>query len=74
MGEAAGGASEVVPESKGGKEMLMRIWCYAWAHWFIFWDWAIDQIDHNDYLAGFVSAVFLMLLPWLVGAIDIVMR
>ena len=59
----------------------MRIWCYAWACLFIardallrFGDWMVDQVDHNDYLAGFIGAVFLMLLPWLVGAIDIVMR
>ena len=37
-------------------------------------DWMVDQVDPNDYLAGFIGAVFLMLLPWLVGIIDIVVR
>ena len=58
---------------------MMRLWCYAWAYVFEalalldrFGDWMVDQVDHNDYLAGFVFAVVLFAIPYLLGIVDIV--
>ena len=63
------------------KKYLVLAWDYGWAYFFIalkpldrFGAWLEDQVDHNDYLAGAIGAVFLMLLPWLFGVIDIVVR
>ena len=60
---------------------MKKAWMYFWAYIFVamelldrFGDWLEDQIDHNDYLAGFVGAVCLMAIPYLVGIIDIVFR
>ena len=61
--------------------MLKKAWIYGWAYLFValekldkFGDWLGDQIDHNDYLAGFVGAVCLMAIPYLIGIIDIVTK
>lgn len=58
---------------------MMRLWCYAWAYVFEVLalldrvgDWMVDQVDHNDYLAGFLFAVVLFAIPWLLGIVDIV--
>lgn len=58
---------------------MTKLWCYAWAYVYEvlglldrFGDWMVDQIDHNDYLAGFVFAVVLFAIPYIVGIIDIV--
>ena len=60
---------------------LKWAWIYFWAYIFVglelvdkLGDWVGHQIDHNDYLAGFVGAVCLMAIPYLVGIIDIVVR
>lgn len=58
---------------------MMKLWCYAWGYVFEvlalldrFGDWMVDQVDHNDYLAGFLFAVMLFAIPWLLGIVDIV--
>ena len=58
---------------------MMRLWCYAWAYVFEVLalldkaaDWAAYQIDHNDYLAGFLFAVALFAIPYLLGCVGIV--
>ena len=63
------------------KKYLKSMWIYGWAYLFVILglldrlgDWMEDQVDHNDYLAGFVGAVCLMAIPYLVGIIDIVFR
>jgi hypothetical protein len=50
----------------------MKIWCYAWAYVFEVLalldrvgDWMVDQVDHNDYLAGFLFAVVLFAMVYL---------
>ena len=60
---------------------MKTLWIYGWAYIFIalekldkLGDWLGDQIDHNDYLAGFVGAVCLMAIPYLIGIIDIVTK
>ena len=60
---------------------LKMVWVYAWAYVFValekldrLADWMADQIDHNNYLAGFVFALTLFAIPYLVGIIDIVVR
>ena len=60
---------------------MKTLWTYGWAYLLValekldkFGDWLGDQIDHNDYLAGFVGAVCLMAIPYLIGVIDIVFR
>ena len=60
---------------------MKTLWIYGWAYLFValeqldkFGDWLGDQIDHNDYLAGFVGAVCLMAIPYLIGIIDIVTK
>ena len=37
-------------------------------------DWLADQVDHNDYLAGFVFALVLFAIPYIIGVVDIVVR
>ena len=39
-----------------------------------FGKWLEDQIDHNDYLAGFVFGICLFAIPYVVGIIDIVTK
>ena len=64
---------------------LKAVWIYGWAYAFIIaglickmldriGDWLADQVDHNDYLAGFVFGICLFALPYIVGIIDIVVR
>ena len=60
---------------------LKMVWVYCWAYIFValekldrLSDWLADQVDHNDYLAGFVFALVLFAIPYLVGIIDIVVR
>ena len=60
---------------------LKTAWVYGWAYVFValelldrFGKWLEEQIDHNDYLAGFVFALTLFAIPYLVGIIDIVVR
>lgn len=63
-------------------------WCYLWEYLFIAWEllkrcgkrldlfgeWMEHQVDHNNYLAGFIGAVYLITIPWLIGIIDIIVR
>ena len=60
---------------------LKAVWIYGWAYVFItlglldrFGKWLEDQIDHNDYLAGFVFGICLFALPYLIGIIDIITK
>ena len=60
---------------------LKMVWVYAWAYVFValekldrLADWLADKVDRNDYLAGFVFALTLFAIPYLVGIIDIVVR
>lgn len=60
---------------------LVKVWVYGWAYLFValelldrFGKWLEYQVDHNDYLAGFIGAVCLLAIPYLVGVIDIVVR
>ena len=60
---------------------LTTIWCYLWAYVFValekldkLSDWLTDQVDHNDYLAGFVFALTLFAIPYIIGVVDIVVR
>ena len=60
---------------------LTMVWCYLWAYVFILLekmdklgDWIANQIDHNDYLAGFVFGVCLFAIPYIIGIIDIVTK
>ena len=39
-----------------------------------FGKWLADQIDNNDYLAGFVFGICLFAIPYIIGVIDIVVR
>ena len=59
---------------------MMRLWCYAWAYVFEVLalldkaaDWAEDQIDHNDYLAGALGVVVLYMLVYLVGGAGVLL-
>ena len=36
--------------------------------------WLLWQVDHNDYLAGFLLAVAFFAIPYIFGIIDIVVR
>ena len=61
--------------------MIKKVWIYGWAYLFVVLelldrlaDWLGDQIDHNDYLAGFVFGICLFAIPYIVGLIDIVVR
>ena len=38
----------------------------------VFGEWLEYQIDHNDYLAGFLFAVAFVAIPYVIGVIDIV--
>ena len=60
---------------------LKTAWVYGWAYLFValelldrFGKWLEYQIDHNDYLAGFVFGVALFALPYIIGIIDIVIN
>jgi len=60
---------------------LKMVWIYSWAYVFVvlekldkLGDWMADQIDHNDYLAGFVFALVLFAIPYIIGVVDIVVR
>ena len=60
---------------------LTMVWCYLWAYVFMALgkldkvsDWLADQVDHNDYLAGFVFALVLFAIPYIIGVVDIVVR
>ena len=62
-------------------KVLKTAWIYGWAYLFIalelldrFGSWLEDQVDHNDYLAGFIGAVCLLAIPYLIGIIDIVVK
>jgi len=33
--------------------------------------WAVQQIDHNDFLEGAIFGITLFLLPWVLGIINI---
>lgn len=62
-------------------KILKNAWIYGWAYLFValelldrFGKWLEDQVDHNDYLAGFIGAVCLMAIPYLIGVIDIVTK
>ena len=48
----------------GGRQALDKL--DEWGEWMEY------QVDHNDYLAGFVGAVCLMAIPYIIGIIDIV--
>ena len=60
---------------------LKMVWIYGWAYIFVVLekldklaDWLADQVDHNDYLAGFVFALVLFAIPYIIGVVDIVVR
>ena len=60
---------------------MVKLWCYFWAYVYEALglldreaDWVADQIDHNDYLAGFVFGVCLFAIPYVLGVLDIVWR
>ena len=60
---------------------LKTAWIYGWAYVFVaqelldrFGKWLEHQIDHNDYLAGFVFGVCLFAIPYIIGIIDIVTK
>ena len=60
---------------------LKMVWIYSWAFIFVVLekldrlsDWLADQVDHNDYLAGFVFALVLFAIPYIIGVVDIVVR
>ena len=36
--------------------------------------WMLYQVDHSDFLAGFVFATVFVTIPYLLGIIDIVVR
>lgn len=37
-------------------------------------EWLEYQVDHNDYLAGFLLGIALFAIPYIIGVIDIVFR
>lgn len=60
---------------------LKTVWIYGWAYLFValelldrFGKWLVDQIDHNDYLAGIVFGICLFAIPYILGVIDIVTK
>ena len=60
---------------------LKWAWIYAWAYFFVaielvdrFGKWAQEQIDHNDYLCGALIVSSAVILSWMAGIIDIVVR
>ena len=60
---------------------LKMVWIYSWAYIFValekldkLSDWLADQVDNNDYLAGFVFALVLFAIPYIIGVVDIVVR
>ena len=60
---------------------LKTVWIYGWAYLFValelldrFGKWLEDQIDNNDYLAGFVFGICLFAIPYVIGIIDIVTK
>ena len=60
---------------------LKTAWIYGWAYLFValklldrFGKWLVDQIDHNDYLAGIVFGICLFAIPYILGVIDIVTK
>ena len=60
---------------------LKMMWIYGWAYMFValeqldrFGKWLEDQIDHNDYLAGFVFGICLFAIPYIIGIIDIITK
>ena len=55
---------------------MMKIWIYTWAYIFEIlagldrlWDWCAHQVDHNDYLVGFVGALWIIIMVHLLGAV-----
>ncbi|MBQ9283870.1 MAG: hypothetical protein IJ216_02330 [Acidaminococcaceae bacterium] len=57
---------------------LKTVWVYGWAYLFIarellnrFGDWMLEQIDHNDFLSGFMFAWILFCLAWLGGVVTL---
>ena len=59
---------------------MVKIWVYTWAYVFEvlalldrIWDWCVDQVDHNDYLAGFVGALWIIMMVHVVGAYGVVL-
>ena len=59
---------------------MVRLWCYFWAYVFEILafldraaDWAEDQIDHNDYLAGALGVVVLYIMVYLVGGAGVLL-
>ncbi len=60
---------------------LKTTWIYGWAYLFValelldrFGKWLVDQIDHNDCLAGIVFGICLFAIPYILGVIDIVTK
>jgi len=60
---------------------MKTLWIYSWAYIFValekldkLSDWLADQVDNNDYLAGFVFALVLFAIPYIIGVVDIVVR
>ena len=39
-----------------------------------FGGWLEWQIDHNDYLFGFIAAFYIFFFCWVMGIIDVVMK
>ena len=59
---------------------MRKIWCYAWAYWFVtmealdrLGDWMADQVDNNDYLAGALGVVCMYILVYLVGSAGVLL-
>ena len=44
------------------KEKGKNLWCLAYGIYACFGDWLVDQVDHNDYLAGFLCAFLIYAL------------
>ena len=60
--------------------MLVKLWCYFWAYVYEalglldrLWEWAADQVDNNDYLAGALGVVVLYIMVYLVGGAGVLL-
>ena len=38
------------------KKTMINAWCLLYGVYACVGDWMVDQVDHNDYLAGFLFA------------------
>ena len=57
-------------------KVLKMAWVYGWAYLFIlrgllekFGDWMVEQVDHNDFLAGGLFVWLLVGVAWMAGLV-----